>query len=82
MVKTILLVSVAFVVLGFILSVVFVVLSGLQYRRQEDLGLEPGPTPPHLALGIEAGFWVFGAGVVLLLSSAVLALVRRRRAGA
>ncbi|PZE87057.1 hypothetical protein [Curtobacterium sp. MCBD17_032] len=64
---------------GALITIGFLIASGVDYRIQEDSGVEPGYTPEVIVGGIEAGLWLFGIGVVALIVSLIVAGVHRRQ---
>jgi hypothetical protein len=64
---------------GALLTIAFLVASGVDYRMQEDAGIEPGPTPDVLLGGLQAGLWVSAISVAALVVGVLVAVVRRRR---
>jgi len=76
--------SVAFIILlgiGALTAIVFTIISGVQYRMQEEQGLQPGYAPGWIVLGTYTGVWLFLLGVAALAVTGVVALaaVRHRR---
>jgi hypothetical protein len=65
-------------VIGALTAIVFTVISGADYRVQEDQGLQPGYTPIWIWVGARVGMSIFALGVVALAVSGVVALVQRR----
>lgn len=67
---------------GALTTVVFTIISGVEYRMAEDQGLQPGFTPAWIVLGTEVGLWTFALALVALAAAGVVALVLRRRRNA
>jgi len=67
---------------GALTTVVFTIISGVEYRMAEDQGLQPGSTPAWIALGTEVGLWIFALALVALAATGVVALILRRRRNA
>ncbi|MEP6481081.1 MAG: hypothetical protein ABJA94_03640 [Rhodoglobus sp.] len=65
--------------LGALTAIVFQVIAGVQYRIDEERGVQPGYSPAWLVAGTEVGMWVFAFALVALAATAVLSLVRRQR---
>lgn len=64
---------------GALTAIVFQIISGVQYRIEEDHGLEPGYAPTWIVVGTEVGLWIFAVGVLTLGVAGVVALVQRRQ---
>jgi len=61
------------IAIGVLMAVAFLIAAGVDYRRAEESGIEPGPTPEWLVQGVYAGALLAVLGVVLIV---VVALVR------
>lgn len=70
--------SVITVVIGTVVTVAFLIAIGMDYRHQEDRGVEPGHTPDALLRGFDAGLWIVGIGLVALIVCSIVAFARRR----
>lgn len=77
--KVALAVSIVVASTGFLTTVVFTVLAGLDYRAQEDLGLQPGYTPPWIVIGIESGLAILAIGVFATVVVGIHAAIVARR---
>jgi hypothetical protein len=71
--------SVITVIIGAAVTVAFLIAIGMDYRHQEDRGIEPGYTPDALLSGFDAGLWIVGIGLGALIVCSIVALARRRR---
>ncbi|WP_153303487.1 hypothetical protein [Plantibacter flavus] len=76
--KKVIIASAILATVGAITVIVFFIISGLQYRAQEDQGLEPGYTPAPIVLGIDIGLWALGIGLTVFVVAGTLTLARRR----
>lgn len=63
---------------GALITIGFLIAIGVDYRTQEDSGIEPGYTPDVIVGGFEAGLWLFGIGLAALIVSSIVATLRRR----
>lgn len=77
--KKLLVASAVIAGIGVLMTVGFLIASGVDYRQQEDSGVEPGYTPAGLVLGLEVGLWFFGIGIAALIATGIMVIVRRRR---
>lgn len=59
--------------------VILTVISGFDYRMQEQQGLQPGYAPAWIVTGTTAGLAVFAGAMLALAAIGVAALVRQRR---
>ncbi|MFC0582848.1 hypothetical protein [Micrococcoides hystricis] len=75
--KALLIIGAAATILGLLICIAFVVAAGVDYRLTEDLGIDPGPTPPAIVAGMTAGFWIFVVGIVTLAAAGFLRILRR-----
>ncbi|MBD8104779.1 hypothetical protein [Plantibacter sp. CFBP 8775] len=80
--KKIIISSIVLAIAGAVTTAGFLVASGLQYRDQEEQGLEPGYTPAPIVLGIEIGLWAFGIGALIFAVAGTIALLRRAKRNA
>lgn len=64
--------------LGVLITIGFLIAMGVDYRMQEDSGIEPGYTPDVIVGGFEAGLWLFGIGLTAFIVSSIVAIVQRR----
>lgn len=64
--------------LGALITIGFVIAIGVDYRMQEDSGIEPGYTPDVIVGGFEAGLWLLGIGIAALIVSSIVAILQRR----
>jgi hypothetical protein len=64
---------------GALMMIAFLVASGVDYRMQEDAGVEPGATPDVMLGGLQAGLWVSAISLAALVVGVLVAVVRRRR---
>lgn len=74
--------SFAFAILagaGILTAIVFLTLSGIDYRIKEDKGLDPGHSPPWIVAGIELGLWASFLSVLALIAIGSTTLLRRRQ---
>jgi hypothetical protein len=65
---------------GALTAIAFAIAAGVDYRLQEDQGLEPGYTPPSIVNGIEFGMWIFAIGAAAIIVSSIVLFNRRRAA--
>ena len=77
--KVLLASAIAVATLGALMTVSFLVLSGLDYRAKEDAGLQGGFPPQWIVTGIESGFVVFLIGTLATLLAGIYAAVTFRR---
>lgn len=68
--------------LGALTTIGFLIAIGVDYRVQEDSGIEPGYTPDVMVGGFEAGLWLLGIGIAALIVSSIVAILQRRNARA
>lgn len=64
--------------LGALTTIGFLIAIGVDYRIQEDSGIEPGYTPDVIVGGFEAGLWLLGIGIAALIVSSIVAILQRR----
>ncbi|PYY39155.1 MULTISPECIES: hypothetical protein [unclassified Curtobacterium] len=64
---------------GALITIAFLVASGVDYRMQEDAGVEPGATPDLVLGGLQAGLWLSVVSVAVLVVCVLVTVVRRRR---
>ncbi|MBF4598176.1 hypothetical protein ITJ50_03470 [Curtobacterium sp. VKM Ac-2889] len=64
--------------LGALTTIGFLIAIGVDYRMQEDRGIEPGYTPDVIVGGFEAGLWLLGVGIAALIVSSIVAILQRR----
>lgn len=64
--------------LGALTTIGFLIAIGVDYRMQEDSGIEPGYTPDVIVGGFEAGLWLLGIGIAALIVSSIVAILQRR----
>ncbi|MFS0731696.1 hypothetical protein ABC270_16675 [Curtobacterium sp. 1P10AnD] len=64
--------------LGALITIEFLIAIGVDYRLQEDSGIEPGYTPNVVIGGFEAGLWLLGIGGAALFVSSIVAILQRR----
>lgn len=64
----------AVTLVGMGMVLLFTYLSGLQYRRQEEQGLDPGPTPEWIVHGTGVGLVLFFVGLFTLVVVGVFKL--------
>jgi uncharacterized membrane protein YidH (DUF202 family) len=64
----------AVTLVGMGMVLLFTYLSGLQYRRQEEQGLDPGLTPEWIVRGTGVGLVLFFVGLFTLLVVGVFKL--------
>lgn len=64
---------------GFATAVVFTVISGFQYKMEEDRGLEPSYAPAWIVVGTETGLLLIVLGAAIAWGSMVGLLVERDR---
>ncbi|MCS6576461.1 hypothetical protein NYS52_18185 [Curtobacterium flaccumfaciens pv. flaccumfaciens] len=64
--------------LGALTTIGFLIAIGVDYRMQEDRGIEPGYTPDVIVGGFEAGLWLLGIGIAALIVSSIVAILQRR----
>jgi hypothetical protein len=76
--KRIIVTSAVVTAIGALTAIAFAIAAGVDYRLQEDQGLEPGYTPPSIVDGMEAGMWIFAIGAAALIVSSIVLLSRRR----
>jgi hypothetical protein len=65
--------------IGFLTAAVFQVFSGLEYRAQEQAGLEPGYASEWIVIGTNIGLALLAVGLVALTLTGVVAIVRSVR---
>lgn len=75
--KIVILASAILSIVGVVTVIAFFIASGLQYRAQEDQGLEPGYTPAPIELGINIGLWAVGIGLAVFVIAGTVALAGR-----
>lgn len=63
---------------GLCIAVALVLVAGIQYRTEEDQGLQPGYSPEWLSTGIDVGILAFALGVLVLLGVGIASLIHRR----
>ncbi|WP_022906511.1 hypothetical protein [Curtobacterium sp. B18] len=64
--------------LGVLTTIGFLIAMGVDYRMQENSGIEPGYTPDVIVGGFEAGLWLFGIGLAAFIVSSIVAIIQRR----
>lgn len=64
--------------LGALITIEFLIAIGVDYRLQEDSGIEPGYTPNVVIGGFEAGLWLLGIGGAALIVGSVVTILQRR----
>lgn len=64
--------------LGALITIGFLIAIGVDYRVQEDSGIEPGYTPDVIVGGFEAGLWLLGIGLAALIVSSIVVILQRR----
>jgi hypothetical protein len=71
-VKKLFLVSISTTGAGVLLATALQVIAGIDYRVQEDRGLEPGYSPVAVGFWTEVGLWVFAVGALASIVTGVL----------